>query len=237
MTKVLIVDDESPVRDAVKLLGEWDRLGVTCLLEAQNGDEAKRLIEQERPSLVLTDIQMPQCNGIELMEWIHQQASATKLVVLTGYDEYSYMRRAIQLGSFDYLLKPIDPDMLNDTLERALSDIEPEETETDPILQIGTYIEQHYAEELSLQGMSERFYLSREYISRRFKQQYGVNLSEYLLTIRMCEAKRLLESSRQRIYEVAQAVGFSDDKYFRKVFKKQVGVTPNEYREQYQRQA
>nr|WP_276313830.1 AraC family transcriptional regulator [Exiguobacterium algae] len=85
--------------------------------------------------------------------------------------------------------------------------------------------------------MSERFYLSREYISRRFKQQYGVNLSEYLLTIRMCEAKRLLESSRQRIYEVAQAVGFSDDKYFRKVFKKQVGVTPNEYREQYQRQA
>ena len=85
--------------------------------------------------------------------------------------------------------------------------------------------------------MSERFYLSREYISRRFKQQYGVNLSEYVLTIRMNEAKRLLGTSRQRIYEVAQAVGFSDDKYFRKVFKKQVGVTPNEFREQVQRQA
>ncbi|WP_024371665.1 response regulator [Exiguobacterium sp. ZOR0005] len=234
MTKVLIVDDESPVREAVKLLGEWERLGVTNVIEASDGDEAKAIIVKERPALVLSDIQMPRCNGIELMEWLHREAEATKLIVLTGYDEYSYMRRAIQLGSFDYLLKPIDPDVLNDTLERALVDVRP--TEDDPILQIGAYIERHYAEELSLQGMSERFFLSREYISRRFKQQYGVNLSEYLLSIRMLEAKRLLETSRQRIYEVAQAVGFSDDKYFRKVFKKQVGVTPNEYREQYQQQ-
>ncbi|MCT4798897.1 response regulator [Exiguobacterium profundum] len=236
MTKVLIVDDESPVREAVKLLGEWERFGVKAVLEAKNGLEAKALIEQERPALILSDIQMPHCDGIELMEWVHDHASSSKLVVLTGYDEYSYMRRAIQYGSFDYLLKPIDPDVLNDTLSRALAGVMTESSE-DPIAQIGTYIEQHFAEELSLQGMSERFYLSREYISRRFKQQYGVNLSEYVLTIRMNEAKRLLETSRQRIYEVAQAVGFSDDKYFRKVFKKQVGVTPNEFREQVQRQA
>lgn len=230
MTKVLIVDDESPVREAVKLLGEWGQLGVTKVIEAQDGEEAKRIIAKERPALILSDLQMPRCNGIELMEWVHKEAEATKLIVLTGYDEYSYMRRAIQLGSFDYLLKPIDPDVLNETLARALADVTPDEA--DPILQIGAFIERHYAEELSLQGMSERFYLSREYISRRFKQQYGVNLSEYLLSIRMLEAKRLLETSRQRIYEVAQAVGFSDDKYFRKVFKKQVGITPNEYREQ-----
>lgn len=236
MTKVLIVDDESPVREAVKLLGEWERFGVKAVLEAKNGLEAKALIEQERPALILSDIQMPHCDGIELMEWVHDHASSSKLVVLTGYDEYSYMRRAIQYGSFDYLLKPIDPDVLNDTLSRALAGVVTESSEN-PIAQIGTYIEQHFAEELSLQGMSERFYLSREYISRRFKQQYGVNLSEYVLTIRMNEAKRLLETSRQRIYEVAQAVGFSDDKYFRKVFKKQVGVTPNEFREQVQRQA
>lgn len=236
MTKVLIVDDESPVREAVKLLGEWERFGVKAVLEAKNGLEAKALIEQERPALILSDIQMPHCDGIELMEWVHDHASSSKLVVLTGYDEYSYMRRAIQYGSFDYLLKPIDPDVLNDTLSRALAGVMTESSE-DPIAQIGTYIEQHFAEELSLQGMSERFYLSREYISRRFKQQYGLNLSEYVLTIRMNEAKRLLETSRQRIYEVAQAVGFSDDKYFRKVFKKHVGVTPNEFREQVQRQA
>ncbi|WP_214793195.1 MULTISPECIES: response regulator [unclassified Exiguobacterium] len=230
MTKVLIVDDESPVREAVKLLGEWEQLGVTKVIEAQDGEEAKRIIAKERPALIISDLQMPRCNGIELMEWVHKEAEATKLIVLTGYDEYSYMRRAIQLGSFDYLLKPIDPDVLNETLARALADVIPDED--DPILQIGAFIERHYAEELSLQGMSERFYLSREYISRRFKQQYGVNLSEYLLSIRMLEAKRLLETSRQRIYEVAQAVGFSDDKYFRKVFKKQVGITPNKYREQ-----
>lgn len=232
MAKVLIVDDESPVREAVRLLGEWERFGVTHVFEASDGNEAKALILQERPDVVFSDLQMPHCNGIELMEWVHESTEQTKLVVLTGYDEYSYMRRAIQLGSFDYLLKPIDPDMLNDTLHRALGERTHAE---DPILRIGAFIERHYADELSLQDMSDRFYLSREYISRRFKQQYGVNLSEYVLTIRMCEAKRLLETSRQRIYEVAQAVGFSDDKYFRKVFKKHVGVTPNEYRENAQR--
>lgn len=71
-------------------------------------------------------------------------------------------------------------------------------------------------EDLNLRGKSDRFYLCRDYISRRFKWQYCVNLSEYLQTIRMREAKRLLETSRQRINEVAQVVVFSDDKYFRK---------------------
>jgi len=135
MTKVLIVDDESPVREAVKLLGEWDRLGVTKVIEAQDGEEAKRIIVKERPALILSDLQMPRCNGIELMEWVHMEAETAKLIVLTGYDEYSYMRRAIQLGSFDYLLKPIDPDVLNETLARALADVIPDED--DPILQIG----------------------------------------------------------------------------------------------------
>jgi YesN/AraC family two-component response regulator len=151
MTKVLIVDDESPVREAVKLLGEWDRLGVTKVIEAQDGEEAKRIIVKERPALILSDLQMPRCNGIELMEWVHMEAETAKLIVLTGYDEYSYMRRAIQLGSFDYLLKPIDPDVLNETLARALADVIPDED--DPILQIGAFIERHYAEELSLQGI------------------------------------------------------------------------------------
>lgn len=232
MTKVLIVDDELPVREAVKLLGEWETYGVTELLEASNGEEAKQILERERPALVLSDIQMPLCNGIELMEWIEAQGKETKVVMLTGYDDYSYMRRAIQLGSFDYLLKPVDPDILNDLLERALP--KPNLKEIDPILGIEEYIRSHFSEEISLQGMSERFFLSREYISRRFKQQFGVNLSEYVLDIRMEEAKRLLRESYMKVYEVAQTVGFSDDKYFRKVFKKHIGVTPNEYREQYE---
>ncbi len=79
--------------------------------------------------------------------------------------------------------------------------------------------------------MSERFYLSREYISRRFKQRFSVNLSDYIQTIRLNRAKELLSETEARIYEIALEVGYQDDKYFRKVFKKQFGVTPNEFRE------
>jgi len=79
--------------------------------------------------------------------------------------------------------------------------------------------------------MSERFYLSREYISRRFKQRFSVNLSDYIQTIRLNRAKELLSETEARIYEIALEVGYQDDKYFRKVFKKQFGMTPNEFRE------
>ncbi|MCG7408645.1 response regulator [Paenibacillus sp. ACRRX] len=98
------------------------------------------------------------------------------------------------------------------------------------IFDIAKYVEQHYHEELSLQDMATRFYVSREYISRKFKQQFGINLSDYLTSIRTEKAKLLLLNPHLRISQVAAMVGIQDEKYFSKVFKKQVGVSPNEYR-------
>ncbi|WP_028544756.1 response regulator [Paenibacillus taiwanensis] len=98
------------------------------------------------------------------------------------------------------------------------------------IFDIAKYVEQHYHEELSLQDMATRFYVSREYISRKFKQQFGINLSDYLTSIRTEKAKLLLLNPHLRISQVAVMVGIQDEKYFSKVFKKQVGVSPNEYR-------
>jgi len=212
---VLIVDDERHVREAVKLLGEWDRWRVSNLYEAEHGEEAKRLLDTGTIDLMLTDVEMPGLDGLTLLEWTKNHHPKVVTIVLTGYDDYTYMRRAILHQSFDYLLKPVDP-----VVESG-----------EAIDQIAKYIETHYAEELTLQFMSERFYLSREYISRRFKQRFSVNLSDYIQTIRLNRAKELLSETEARIYEIALEVGYQDDKYFRKVFKKQFGVTPNEFRE------
>ena len=233
---VIIAEDEPLALKTVCSIIEKKCPNFRIAATAADGQDALDKIRRLKPDLVISDIKMPLMTGVEIAEILHREIPDILVLIISGYAEFEYAQSAIRSGVSDYLLKPIYPDVLNDSLSRALADVVKESSE-DPIAQIGTYIEQHFAEELSLQGMSERFYLSREYISRRFKQQYGVNLSEYVLTIRMNEAKRLLETSRQRIYEVAQAVGFSDDKYFRKVFKKQVGVTPNEFREQVQRQA
>ncbi|MGI1805737.1 response regulator [Exiguobacterium sp. TDN 0502] len=228
---VLIVDDEQHVREAVKLLGDWDSWNIVSIHEAEHGEEAKRWLETGTIDLMLTDVEMPGLDGLTLLEWTKNHHPKVVTIVLTGYDDYTYMRRAILHQSFDYLLKPIDPDVLNDALSRAMECICPVTDSGEAIDQIAKYIETHYAEELTLQFMSERFYLSREYISRRFKQRFSVNLSDYIQTIRLNRAKELLSETEARIYEIALEVGYQDDKYFRKVFKKQFGMTPNEFRE------
>ncbi|WP_339835091.1 response regulator [Paenibacillus sp. FSL R7-0272] len=100
----------------------------------------------------------------------------------------------------------------------------------DPMREIARYMEAHYQEDLSLQQIAARFYLSREYISRKFKQQFGLNWSEYLGKLRINNAKLLLQNPSLRVAKVSEMVGFQDEKYFSKVFKKIEGVTPAEYR-------
>src|SRR5581483_3550952 len=99
------------------------------------------------------------------------------------------------------------------------------------IYEIEQYLQAHFSRDVKLQEIADRFYLSREYISRKFKQEFGENISDYVVKIRINRAKALLKNKDLKIYEIAHMIGYQDDKYFRKVFKKVEGVTPNEYRE------
>jgi two-component system response regulator YesN len=98
------------------------------------------------------------------------------------------------------------------------------------IFEIVKYVDTNYAHDLTLQNIAERFFLSREYISRKFKQQFQENLSDYIERIRMDKAKLLLLNAQYRIVQIAELVGYNDEKYFSKVFKKLEGISPNEYR-------
>ncbi|WP_273123630.1 response regulator transcription factor [Bacillus weihaiensis] len=120
--KAIIIDDEQHVRDGLTLLAEWDRFNISSIFQAKDGEEAKSLILKHRPEIIFTDMNMPKVDGIELLKWIHNQEIHSKTIVVSGYDDFRYMRNAITYGSFDYILKPIEPDILNDTLERAVKE-------------------------------------------------------------------------------------------------------------------
>jgi len=120
--KAIIIDDEKHVRDVIRMLAQWERFGIEEVLEARDGEEAKLLIEEKRPEIIFTDMNMPNLDGIGLLEWLGRHARASKTVVISAYDDYHYMRNAILYGSFDYMLKPIEPDVLNDALERAVEE-------------------------------------------------------------------------------------------------------------------
>ncbi|MEK3766994.1 helix-turn-helix domain-containing protein [Paenibacillus sp. FSL R5-0887] len=380
--KALIVDDESNVRKIIRFLGRWEQYGITEVLEARNGLEVKALIEQKSPEIIMTDVKMPKNSGMELIEWLAAKDYPGKVIMISGFDDYCFMRKAFKLGCFDYLMKPIEEKMLNETLEGALRAWEQEEGErrnmesgfyeevkmfrlnreitaackgeafdageiasalpqaevydftmmyfyqshySEPYIQLLTeelatrewgnaftlqndpnvcvilslhgqlfpieewitqhfdipvrlvsgpsiqslaeislsfqsvqrsmaeqnfraihrladlddvrrmndivaFVDEHYMEELSLDKLSTRFFLSREHISRRFKQEVGMTLTNYVIHLRINQAKQWLLESDEKMYSIALKLGYQDEIYFSKLFKKNVGMTPAEYR-------
>lgn len=118
--RVLIVDDEQHVREAIGLLADWERHGITEIDQAADGEEAVRLIEEREPQIVMTDMRMPRINGTQLLTWLHTTKPDIKVLVISGYDDFEYVRHTIRSGGIDYILKPIDPDSLNEALSKAV---------------------------------------------------------------------------------------------------------------------
>lgn len=118
--KALIVDDEKHVRDAIRMLVDWERFGIGEIREAPEGETAIRIIEAEKPELVFTDMRMPIKNGVELLEWIHRHHPACKTIVVSGHDDFDYVRHTVKYGGVDYILKPIDADELEEAVAKAV---------------------------------------------------------------------------------------------------------------------
>ncbi|WP_335872590.1 response regulator transcription factor [Bacillus sp. 2205SS5-2] len=118
--KAIIIDDEKHVREGLLLLAEWEKHGINTIFEAENGDEAMKLITEHQPEIIFTDMRMPKIDGINLLKWLYSSEIKSKTIVVSGYDDFEYMRNAIFYKSFDYILKPIEPDVLNETLDKAV---------------------------------------------------------------------------------------------------------------------
>lgn len=127
--KAIIIDDELHVREAIQLLANWKQHGIDNILEASDGEEAIGLILEHRPEIIITDMMMPRKDGVALLQWLQEQGSKSKIIVISGFDDYNLMRTAIHHKSFDYILKPINENILNQTLENAINDWQQDEQE------------------------------------------------------------------------------------------------------------
>ncbi|MFC4323632.1 response regulator transcription factor [Litchfieldia salsa] len=247
--KAIIIDDEKHVREGLSLLANWNKYGIKTVFEAQDGEEAMKIIAEHHPEIIFTDMRMPKQDGICLLKWLHSSSFVCKTIVISGYDDFDYMRNAIYYKSFDYILKPIDPEILDQTLDRAVNELSQEhqsktqemtegfqakdtitQKEKSSMQEIEQYLRKNYKQDITLQEIADQFFLSREYISRRFKQEFKETITDYLTRIRIEYAKKLLHNPQMKIYEIAFQIGYHNEKYFSKVFKKSVGVSPNEYR-------
>lgn len=129
--KVLIVDDESHVRDAIQLLLPWEGMGFDTILTAEHVGEAIQILQEERPELAIVDVVIGSVFGMDIMNFINDQKLGTKVIVISGHDDFQYVRAMFILGALEYLLKPIEQDKLREAVGKAVSQIqavsEPEE--------------------------------------------------------------------------------------------------------------
>ncbi|WP_284639497.1 response regulator transcription factor [Paenibacillus silviterrae] len=124
MYQLLIVDDEPSVVDTIAHTLPWQELGVAEVMCAYSGREALELIKKHVVDIVITDIRMPGMDGIQLMEQSAKFTRSTQFILLTGYAEFDYAKRALQLGAADYLLKPVSDSQLIESIRRIIQQLE-----------------------------------------------------------------------------------------------------------------
>ncbi|MGG1555581.1 helix-turn-helix domain-containing protein [Paenibacillus ferrarius] len=124
--KVMVIDDEAIVIKGLRMIIPWEEYGFEWLPPAENGRMALEQMACTMPNLIIVDCQMPVMGGVELLTEIRNREWAMKSVILSGHDEFDYVRQALQLGASDYLLKPPDTDMLLEVLIKIKKEWEEE---------------------------------------------------------------------------------------------------------------
>ena len=352
----MIVDDIEVLRRDVKRLKLWgETSGFIITEEAKDGQDAVNKLEAGSIDLVITDIKMPNMDGIELLRNISEKKLCPYTVLLSDYTEYGYARQGFMYGAFDYIAKPVEErDLLklllrirkqldekiqqdervqalqgiadealfiaadtkqvvmliqngdpkaasfaSDLIENIGSHFNSDQPKTLHALQnamneiiAGTlraheWIEQfldvealkavdylnckdqeemkalaidvleklitvvsrfmdchnnkivdqvceytlrHIDEELSVKTLSNKLFVNKSYLSEVFKQQFGMTLLEYITMVKMERAKKLLHEGNLKNYEIAETLGFKDNEYFSRLFKKYTGRLPKDYK-------
>ena len=180
---------------------------------------------------------MPGLTGLELLQSVSESAPDTKVVMISGYADFSYAREAIQHHAYDYLLKPIKEEELARVMMSIINERGEEKTERSDepsfdrvIDNVISEIREHYTEDISLTSLATKYNLSMARLSEMIKENLKVNFSDYIASLRIQRAKELLRDESISIQEIAEIVGYNDYFYFTKVFKKVEGISPSKYR-------
>lgn len=259
MKKVVIIDDEEIIREGLKTFINWKKLNCEVVALAENGTEGLYIVERYKPDIIITDIRMFGLNGLEMIKEIKKKNKKSKIIIITAYRNIEYAQEAIKLGVFRLLFKPAKTDEIEKAVQEAIEEMEYEriaddkealrqcvlqvikrqkdENEEKPLSfmasKILSYLLENYYKEISLQELAKEFYISHWHLSKLIKKELGLNYTDLINIIRIEQAKRLLAIPRYRVNEVGSMVGYNDNTYFCRVFKKLTGMSPQEYRNKY----
>jgi len=194
---------------------------------------------------------MPDMDGLQLLQYVHDYKLPMQVVVISGYEEFTYAHKALTYKAKGYVLKPIDTGELVAIVDDIIANLspatdtpkrEPERDAEQPtyheaIVRLAiSYAENNLDQPLTLTEAADKVNLSPHYFGQVFKAVTGQTFIAYLTRIRMEKACELLMNPLLKHNEISKRIGFADPQYFSKVFQKTYGMTLRDYRQQYQKQ-
>ena len=243
---VLVIDDNDDIRFYIK-----DNLRADyTVYEANNGKEGWQKARQLQPDLVVSDIMMPEMNGIELCNLIRQDphTSHIPVILLTARTEEEQKLEGYESGANDYITKPFSFEMLQSRIRNLLAQQEKlrklfqKQIEVNPgeisvtsvdeqfIRQALAVVEKNISNtEFSVEELSRAMHMSRVALYKKLLSLTGKTPLDFIRTIRLKRAAQLLEKSQLNISEIAYEVGFNNPKYFARFFRKEFNMLPSEY--------
>lgn len=248
--EVLLVDDEELALLGMENGVNWEALSVATLHKAGSMKSAMRLLSLRPVDLMISDIEMPGGSGLELIRWTRENCPQVVCIFYTCHAQFSYCQDAIRLGAFDYVLKPIPYGERESVIRKGLlsaqktkkaKDLEniwgeltqePERGSDSPVETVKRIIAENITTEISRDELAGQVFMSPDYLTKLFKKETGMSLSEYITAKRIALARQLLETTELSIVEISRRAGFSYSSYFVRIFKKKTGITPQQYRQE-----
>ena len=251
MYNIMIADDEIWIIKNLTKMVNWKNYNMEIIATSTDGIEALNIAIEKKPQVLITDLRMPGLDGLELIEKYMMINPKAICVILSGYSQFPYVQKALRLGAFDYLLKPIDPSILEEMLLRIASLLQkqnstiaridlPCKSEIDEVYktkinahvtEIISFINDYYQDDLSLAGVAEKFHLNVAYLSDIFSRTTNTTFCRYLANVRIDKAKQLLLYTDYTLETIADRVGFSEYRHFIRTFKRFNDETPSQFRQ------
>ncbi len=242
---ILLVDDEYLLRNSMRRSLEAFEPEFKVEMEASDGASALKMLSSGGIQVMITDIRMPVMDGLELASRARELHPGLLTIILTGYADFNYAQEAIRNGVFEYLLKPVNEEDLQNVLTRARNKLLetyslPEDhgssrrSAEENVAYAVRYMKEHYMEDIDLGRLSSDMGFTSAYMTKLFNRYVGETPLKYLTSLRIQEAARLLKETSLSIAEVGEQVGYPDQFHFSKTFRKLTTKNPSAYRKEFQ---